>query len=350
MALIAGLAAGAKFAVDSGEDLLAKGGPGGIEIRQVVVRNGLIDLDVVGGELRQTRASTPQLDITVRNTSKRPVLLTRARITIIDSARLAICEYGIGDAIPASWPYAIELPVLPFWSERNVFRSLHQEVEPGEADRFKLLFRVPKGGQETYAYALRVALDTEGGGKPVAAGRFVITLPDTVDRRERFLPYGRTAFSPSERLMSTWCARRNLAELSRVLQKRGRRSSSMAAFRDLDPANWWQTFADPRPPRAAAESLLRRWRTEGPILAVFAAERTGDLAFEEEVRSRAAASLLRQAGHELDLDSPYATWNAVVAARYANRFSPSRAGEEMLADAESLWEIAQAELLLEGTS
>jgi len=343
VALLAGVMAGARFLVHSGDDLLADDGSGKVEVRQVVVGNGLADLDIVDGEPRQTKASTPQLDITVRNTGEDPVLLTKVRVAIVDSARLSICQYHIGDAIPATWKYAMELPALPFAAERIVSRPLHQEVGPGELDRFKVLFRVPWSGQENYVYALRATLVSEGG-EPIDVGRFVLAIPDTVDRRELYLPYGRIPFNATERLMSTWCARRNLADLRRVLHRPGSRSSSMASLEGLRPADWWRDFADPRPPRKAAELLLRRWSTEGPVLAVFAAERTGDRQLVEEVRSTAAVALLRQAERALDLEYPWSAWAAVIAARYAQRFLPSREAHELLLLAESRWEATRAEL------
>ena len=112
VALIAGLAAGAKLLIETGDKVLTKDA-GGIEVRQVVVFNGLMANNVVDGQLLQTKASMPHLDISALNSGAESVLLTKALITIVDSSHLALCEYGIGDAVPVSWRYAVELPVLP---------------------------------------------------------------------------------------------------------------------------------------------------------------------------------------------------------------------------------------------
>lgn len=83
------------------------------------------------------------MDVSVLNSGSDSVLLTKALITIVDSAHLALCEYHTGDAVPISWEYAVELPVQPLPSERVISRTLHQEIPPGEVDRFKLFFRLP---------------------------------------------------------------------------------------------------------------------------------------------------------------------------------------------------------------
>lgn len=342
--LILGLAVVGKFLVGSGEDLLVKGSGGEIEVSQVVVVNRRMDTDLVNGGFLQTRGSTPQLDITVRNTGKNPTLLTGVKIRIVDSGRLAICDYHSGDAVAASRKYAVELPVLPLRSERVVMHPLHQEIGAGDVDRFKVLFRVPDSGEENYVYALDVALVAENSDKAVDLGRFVLGVPETVNRGGRILPEGPRPFSvlnSREQLMSTWCARRNLAELRRLLRQPGKRASSMAALAKFQPAAWWGEFADRRPPRAAVEPLLGG---RAPILAVFAAEKTGDGRLEEETRKRAAAVLVDEAGHALALGYPWAAWGAVMDARYAMRFWPSAAAKRMRLRAESRWEVAQTEI------
>ena len=345
--LILGLAVVGKFLAGSGEDLLGEGAGGEIEVRQVVVVNRRMDSDLVNGGFLQTRGSTPQLDITVRNTGKRPTLLTGVKVRIVDSGRLAVCEYHSGDAVAASRKYAVELPVLPLRSENVVVHPLHQEIGAGDVDRFKILFRVPDNGQDNYVYALSVALVAESSDKAVGVGRFVLGVPETVNRGGRILPEGPSPFGvldDRERLMSTWCARRNLSVLRRLLRQPGKRSSSMAALAEFQPAAWWREFADRRPPQAAVEPLFHESVGEGPILAVFAAEQTGDRQLEMEARRRAAAALVHDADHSLALGYPWAAWGAVMDARYAMRFWPSAEAKKMLLRAESRWEVAQAEI------
>ncbi|HXR60046.1 MAG TPA: hypothetical protein VN732_01845 [Solirubrobacterales bacterium] len=348
VALIAGVAAGVGFLLDTGDDLLAE--DGGAEVRQVVVFNGRESARVAGGQLLQTRASMPHLDLSVLNSGSDPVLLTKALVTVVDSVHLAVCEYGIGDQIPLTWNYAVELPVLPLPSQRTVSRPLHQEVPAGEVDRFKLFFRLPPDGLDDYVYALRVTLLADHGGAPLGAGRVVLGFPDAVAPNELVLPYGPEPFDVSDadqRLMSTWCARRNMAELRRVLSRPGRRTAPMSDLARMRPAGWWRDFADRRPPKAAARALLRMpfYFTEAPVLAVFAARQSGDPRFAAGVRRGAAAALLREAERSLRIGYAYAAWDAVVAARQAVLFSPSTEARELLAQAESRWEETRAEYL-----
>lgn len=345
--VIGALFAAGGFLADSGENLLGTTGGSQIEVRQVVVNNGPLKSRLVDGGFQQTEASTPQLDITVRNTGRDPVLLTGAQITVEDSARLAVCEYHTGDAVAASRKYAVRLPILPTPRERILTHPLHQEVSPGEVDRFKVLFREPESGEANYVYALRVALISEDSGKKVDVGRFVVGVPESVNRGGRILPEGPNPFGvldAQERLMSTWCARRNLAALDRLLRDPGKRSSSMAALADLQLADWWPEFTDRRPPQAAVEPLLHAPFGEGPVLAVFAAERTADPELVEQTRRRAAALLLGAAGEALESGYPYAAAPAVLDAHYALLFSPSPKAREVLALAETYLENVEAEV------
>jgi hypothetical protein len=345
--LILGLAVVGKFLVGSGENLLAEGSGGEIEVRQVVVVNRRMDVDLVNGGFLQTRGSTPQLDITVRNTGKKPTLLTGVTIEVVDSGRLAVCDYHTGDAVAASRKYAVELPVLPLRSENVVTHPLHQEIDAGDVDRFKVLFRVPGSGEANYVYALSVALVAENSDKAVDVGRFILGVPEAVNRGGRILPEGPRPFgvlNDGERLMSTWCARRNLSVLRRLLRQPGKRSSSMGALSEFQPADWWREFADRRPPQAAVEPLFHESFGEGPILAVFAAERSGDRDLEKKTRRRAAAVLIHDADHALALGYPWAAWGAVMDARYAMRFWPSAEAKRMRLRAESRWEVAQTEI------
>jgi hypothetical protein len=346
VALVAGLAAGAKFLVETGDEALTDN-PQRVEVRQVIVFNRLMANDSVDGQLQQTKASMPHLDISVLNPDSDPALLTGAAITVLDSAHLALCEYGIGDAVSVSWKYAVELPVLPLRSETIVARALHQEVPPGEVDRFKLFFRVPPSGLDSYVYALRIALVADDGEEPADAGGVVIGLPDAILPGELVLPFGPRPFDVTDaedRLMSTWCARRNLAELRRVLRQPGRRSASMSALAELHPARWWQDFADPRPAKAAARALLRRPDLgEAPVLAMFAAERTDDPSFQSRVRRRAAAAMVEQARHWLRMEDSYAPRSALLAARHAIRILPSPEARKLLAQAEARWQVSKPE-------
>ena len=330
------------FLADHTEDLIGNGDAGDIEVRQVVIANGPVDVRLAEGALRQTPASTPQLDITVRNTGKEGVLLTKARVEVVDVARLTVCKYATGDAVSLAGDYAIELPTVPLADERVVVHPLHQEVPAGGVDRFKLWFRTPPQGEDDFVYALRVTLGTDQPGNTVSVGRFVLGVPEATNGGGgRRLPVPPFEPDPNYQyhLQSTWCLRRNLAELKRVLGREGKRSPEMAALVDLRLSDSWPVFADDRPPVAAVEPLLNSEVGPPALLAVFAAERTGDPDLLARTRKRAAALLLRQAEQGLGLGYPFSVRGAVDDLHYALLFAPSAPARELLG-------IAEAQLLV----
>lgn len=346
--VLGGAVGGIAYLVDRTESLLG-GDVSQIEVRQVVVVNGAGGGRLVAGSFVQPPGTLPQIDITVRNTGKQAVLLTRARVTVLGSARLQICDFG-GGPVPVAGEYAIELPVLPTPAERVVTRPLHQEVPAGGIDRFRLFFRAPRFGEDNFIYALQVELGTDESGRDVDVGRFVLGVPGAVDRGGRILPEGPFVATPpgDDRLASTWCFRHNLAEVDRFLRTPGRRSASMADLAHFQLADWWSDFADRRSPRASVYPLLHAEVLYGPALAVFAAKRTGDRELVERTRRSAAALLLRAA--EDDLANEYASFlpDAVLNARYALSFVPSAEGRQLLQRAETRWQAAEEAQASEG--
>jgi hypothetical protein len=330
------------FLADRTEDLIGNGNAADIEVRQVDVANGPIDVRLTDGALRQTPASTPQLDVTVRNTGKEGVLLTKARVEVVDVARLTVCEYGTGGEVSLAGDYAIELPTIPLADERVIVRPLHQEVPAGGVDRFKLWFRTPPQGEDNFVYALRVTLGTDRPGDTVSVGRFVLGVPEAITGKGgRQLPVPPFELDPSYQyyLQRTWCLRRNLAELKRVLGREGKRSPEMAALAHLRLSDSWPAAADDRPAAAAVEPLLDSEVGPPALLAVFAAERAGDPDLLERTHKRAAAMLLRQAEQGLDLGYSFSVRGAVDDLHYALLFAPSPRARELLG-------IAEAQLLV----
>ena len=343
--VLGGLFAAVAFLASRAESLFGdeRSGHGRIEVRQTVVLNGLGGGKLIDGSFVQPDEDTPQIDITVRNTGKDPVLLTEARVTIEDSTRLAVCEYHSGDIVTVSKEYAIELPALPLPEEGTVRRALHQEVRPGAVDRFQLLFRLPRNGEDIHIYDLRLELSTDGSQKTVEVGRFLLSLPGVIGRDNgRMLPVTSSfpSSSAGERLASRWCFRRNKAVLDRLLSSPGKRSSMMAAHADLALGKWWPSFAEGQPSPATVEALLRPDVPEGPVLAVFAAESTGEARFAESARVRAAEVLLRN-GEAALRDSEEITGpinfllGAVQSARYSYAFAPSPEARELVLSAEA---------------
>jgi hypothetical protein len=333
------------FIADRTEDLIGNGNAADLEVRQVVVANGPTDARLTDGALRQTSASTPQLDITVRNTGREGVLLTRARVKVVDVARLTVCEYATGGEVSLAGDYATELPTVPLPDERVVVRPLHQEVPAGGVDRFKLWFRTPPQGEDNLVYALRVTLGTDRPGDTVSVGRFVLGVPEATTGdggRQLAVPPFRFVPSYQYRLQSTWCLRRNLAELKRVLGRQGKRSPQMRALADLRLSDSWPAFSDDRPAAAAVEPLLDSEVGPPALLAVFAAERAGDPDLLARTRKRAAALLLHEAEHGLDLGYSFSVRGAVDDLHYALLFAPSPQARELLGTAEAQLLVAEA--------
>ncbi|MDX6624294.1 MAG: hypothetical protein QOE75_2226 [Solirubrobacterales bacterium] len=350
MVVVGALYAVLEFAADNAEELVESADTGSIEISQVVLANGRFDMRLADdGGFEQTDASTPQIDVTVRNRGSETALLTQARVAIEDSARLPVCEYNSGDVIPSSKDYAVALPILPTPKERLVVRPLHQEVGAGAVDRFRVLFKVDHPGQEEHIYALRVDLVTDQARDPVEVGRFVVGVPQPVTGNGRILPEGQFAPSAYEDqvLASTWCMRRNLAAAERLLGRPGKRSQFLSALLPFQYADWWEEFADQRPAGAAVEPLLHAPIAEGPVLAVFAAEQTGDEALVERTREKAAQLMLLTA--EEALLSPYdtAAAGATIAARQSLALSPSPQARRVLTQSETRQAIASAASLAE---
>lgn len=334
------------FLADSTEELVGGSGGGSVEVSQVVLANDRADARLVDGGLVYTDAGTPQLDITVRNRSSEPALLTQARITIEDSERLTVCEGG-GDAVVASREYAIKLPVLPTPDERVVTRPLHQEISAGGVDRFRLLFGVGSPGQGNDIYAVHIELASDASRQPLEVGDFILGLPMPVTGNSRIVPAGPDVpgVNPDQRLASTWCLRRNLAAVERLLSHPGKRSPRFVPFSEFQFADWWADFSDDRPPREAVESLLNTdfGPVPGPVLAAFAAEQTGDQQLIEETRERAGRLMIRESELTLFSEHTDPAEEAALLARYSLALFPSPEARELLREAEEQAGLEAAE-------
>lgn len=280
-------------------------GNGRVELTRVVVGNGVATYNSFGYSTEQTPASTPQIDLTVHNRRADTVMLEKAIVRVEDSARFPQCipPQG-GGPVPVS-RYHVELPLPPTPHGLVEDYSILDRVPPGEDDRPLLLFGARRiSTEEGLLYALRIHILTDHGER-IDAGRFVLAVPAALQRYGLEFPEDAHMLRdqapmifPKERLGITWCFRRNLAALERLLGHPGRRSEDVTALAHMQLARDWPSYADPRPPRAAAEALLHTMR-EGPELAAFAASRTGDRRFAAQIRARSAALLLKQAEAEL---------------------------------------------------
>jgi hypothetical protein len=200
--------------------------------------------------------------------------------------------------------------------------------------------------KSAHLYALRVELVTDRGSTPVEVGRFVIGLQSPPYGGSPILPAGESAPSVgagSERLASTWCLRRNLAALKGLLSEPGKRSPTLASLLPFRLGSWWASFADPRPARAAVEPLLHSPIDEGPLLAVYAAEQTGNEELIARTRKRAALLLLHTA--EERLSSPYNQMAASssIPARQSLSLVPSDRARRVLREGEARQAALDAE-------
>jgi len=313
--------------------------------------------EMTSGGFLQSRASTPQVDLTLRNTGDRDVFLTKARISVDDSAWLPVCIVPGAGPVPIAGRYSLMLPFLPRAGERVVAKTLHDEVPAGGADRIKLFFQAPQVGEDDNLYALHVELLTDGGEGPIDGGRFLLGVPDAPQRNGEVLPEDsyllRQGGIYGGRSASVWCYRHNLAEVRRILARPGRRTAEVASLAGFHPASAWAAFSRGVGAREAVPALLGdRYDSYGPTIAVYAAQRSGDPVFVAETRKRAESLLLRRAEQALG-PAGSSPMNALVDARAAFSLSPSAAAKELAARGEAGWlevEEEQAEAIMQGLS
>ncbi len=154
-----------------------------LEALPPVVQNGEMESDAIpaANDLtasRQTDASKPRVEVRLHNTGTRRSVLTSARFTITDFARITPC--GLGAGLVASARYDVVLPIAP--RPGQVLETpINQQLGPDEADRF--VFRLGVGNAieeilgETLVYELRVAVLHDNESKPVDVGHAVVALP-----------------------------------------------------------------------------------------------------------------------------------------------------------------------------
>jgi hypothetical protein len=328
--LVAGFVLGPKIvgAFDDGADAR-------LEIAEITVSNPPAAYSSPGvAELRQDPATEPTIAATVRNRGDDTAWIEEARIAVIDGARLSICLNQGGGDVPQSKRYRITLPELPEGERRVVRRDLHVEVQPGHGTRPVLSFQKDFPGT-TNLYAIRIQLVVDPGQRMMDMGRFVIGVPEPVSRSGQILPESdeillSEAAAPGE-ASSTWCFRHNLEGMRRVIAEPGRRSDYIEALAQMQLAPAWDTYADNRPAEVMVEDLLGNDDSEAAMYAIDAAGQTGDPRYEEAVRRKAIALLLRRAWEEL-YDYPA---GAVEDAERVLSLEPSSAAAHLLSQAKA---------------
>jgi hypothetical protein len=274
-----------------------------VEIGEVTVSNP----EVAYGGMGQTLESEPAITATVRNEGTNTAWVEEARVTVLDGTRLPTCfTQGGGPDVPHSKPYRVTMPEFPGAGQQVIRRPLHVEVQPGHGARPLLQFQKLLTSV-TDLYAIDVKYVVDPGGEVLDLGRFVIGVPGSPARGGYTLPESQSALTSEEfRSIGTdvsastaWCLRHNLEGVRRLAAEPGRRSAPVRALSDVRTAPAWAEIEDREPPREAVEVLLEDSDFDAPLYAVEAAAETGDPAYEEEVRKRAAAILIGRAEEHL---------------------------------------------------
>jgi hypothetical protein len=246
------------------------------------------------------------VDFTLFNEGTGRALVTAVHIRIVDYTLLTQCyAQGAGPgAVPVSSNLAIHLPTWPQATELSFApaRFPEQQVPPDSPDRFVFHFTAPQSSSDNYGiYALRLQLQTQEPAGTLDAGQYLVALPGAVWRDGTYLPEDggilrliTTKAPRALRLQATWCFRRNLAELRRLLANEGQSSPELSALKTPAIASQWTKLESGTRPRREALQLLEKPNPDAQLLAAFAADQTGDPAFAGMIRRRAAESLLVQ--------------------------------------------------------
>jgi hypothetical protein len=315
-----------------------------VELAEVTVSNPRMRYSGAG----QTPETEPTVTATVRNHGKDTAWIDEARITVLDGTRVSVCfSQGGGPDVPHSKPYRVTMPEFPNAEKRVIRRPLHVEVQPDHGARPLLKFQ-KRFTSTTDLYAIDVSYVVDPGEEILDAGRFVIGVPGPPDRGGYVLPEDQAALTDEEVRQAvrttlpvvSWCLRHNFDGVRRLAADPGRRSAEIAALSHMRLAPAWNEFADPESPREAVETLLASEGFDSPMYAVEAAAETGDTAYEEQVRKRAVAILLKRGQEDLGKAASISVGDA----ERALSLERSEAGADLLAEAK-IAAISQEERL-----
>lgn len=123
-------------------------------------------------------ASKPRVEVRVHNTGTRRAVLTSARFTITDYARIVPCGLGAGLVVSARYDVVLAVDPRP---GQAIEVPINQQLGPDEADRF--VFRVGVGDalekvlNEVLVYELRVTVAHDNDPRPVDVGRVIVAVP-----------------------------------------------------------------------------------------------------------------------------------------------------------------------------
>jgi hypothetical protein len=279
----------------------------------------------------------PTVTATVRNDGEDTAWVDEARITVLDSTRIATCfTQGGGPEVPHTRPYRVVLPEFPSAEKQEFRHQLDVEVQPGHGARPLLRFEKPHT-LTTDLYAIDVKYVVDPGEEVLDAGRFLIGVPGPPGRGGYVLPESQTALTSEEFRQAgaavdpttAWCLQHNLDGVRRMVGEEGQRSAEIAALSNVQTAPAWAEIEDHESPREAVGTLLESEAADAPIYAVEAAAETGDAGYEEEVRKRAVAVLMERAEEHLGDDAPI----SVEEVERARSLEPTAADGSLLAEA-----------------
>ncbi len=146
----------------------------------------LSQVDVVAPD---GQGSVATLDVTVRNNGDQLAVLTGIDLTVDGFGFLPPCLSGSN--LEVTGTYSATLPDNPTKGQ-VVHVTLHQQVEPGKADRFTVGLRAPHdhAGKDAsiaaFVYLLRVSVVQDGAGPVLAAGPVLVDAGSALDANGTF--------------------------------------------------------------------------------------------------------------------------------------------------------------------
>lgn len=135
------------------------------------------------------QGSVATLDVTVRNDGDKLAVLTGLDLTIDDFGYLPPCLSGSN--LEVTGTYQATLPDNPAKGQ-VVHITLHQQVEPGKADRFTIGLKAPAthAGKDasisSFLYLVRASVVQDGAGPAVAAGSVLVDAGSALDSNGTF--------------------------------------------------------------------------------------------------------------------------------------------------------------------
>jgi hypothetical protein len=145
----------------------------------MATRPGQLDaVDVQIHDVSPFEGGRAYLEVTLHNVGERLIVIDGAQVEVQRLYKLRRCA-SQGDIV-LSHIYGLSLPATA--REGQKFKaSLHQQVGPDEADRFRIEFstKLPKSDQTSvYLFEIKVRLQDDGAQPDLPLGTAVVALPE----------------------------------------------------------------------------------------------------------------------------------------------------------------------------